>query len=80
MILEIFIDMLCDLILGSLELLNFYALPVNALHLLASFAHYGNYVVGSDLLLIFSASVMMWITVKFSIGFILFLWRLLPFT
>lgn len=80
MIFEVLINLLCDLIVGSLNAFNYVALPVNLIQALGTFCSYGSYVVGADLLLTFSACVLGWAVIKGTLGLILFIWRLLPLT
>lgn len=80
MIFEIPINLLCRLIVTALEGLNLVTLPVNAIQALGAFCAYGSHVVGADLLLIFCSCVLGWAVVKGTLGLLLFIWRLLPFT
>lgn len=80
MILEFTIDIFCNFLVGLLDAANAVAIPVNGIQTLATFASYGSYIVGSDLLLTFCGVVLMWMTIKLSVGIGLFLWRLLPLT
>ena len=80
MIFEGLIAILCELIVGALGAFNMVSLPVNMIQALGAFCSYGAYIVGADLLLIFCSSVLLWMTIKGTLGLVLFIWRLLPFT
>lgn len=80
MIFEFIIDVFCKFIVGLLNTANAVAIPVNGIQTLATFTSYGSYIVGSDLLLTFCSVVLMWMTIKLSVGIGLFIWRLLPLT
>lgn len=80
MIFEVLINVLCELLAAMMKGYNFVSLPLDAIAVLGEFCQYGAYIVGADLMLIFCSSVVFWMTVKGSVGLLLFLWRLLPFT
>lgn len=80
MIFNIFIDILVDLIVTAIGTLNFVTIQTDVIMSLAKFTRFGAYVVGSDILLIFSASVLMWMGVRFTVGLVVFVWKLLPLT
>lgn len=80
MIFNIFIDILVDLIVTAIGSLNIVTIPSDVILSLAKFTRFGAYVVGSDILLIFSASVLAWMGIRFTIGLIVFVWKLLPLT
>lgn len=80
MIVKVAIELLCGLITVTLNGFNAVNIPVNGIQVLSSFAAYGSYVVGADLLLMFCSCVLMWMSVKLTLGLVLFVWRLLPLT
>lgn len=80
MILEILISIFSNLILGLLDLIEVVSLPVDAISVLQTFCVYGSYVVGSDLLLVFSSVVFTWTMAKLSVGLALRIWEYLPLT
>lgn len=80
MIIEFIIDIFCEFLVGLFGAIEIVSIPVNGIGVLATFAAYGSYVVGSDLLLVFCSVVFMWMSIKLTIGIGLFLWRLLPLT
>lgn len=77
-----------NMFFGLLELLlfsfkmstDFLGLPFDVINGLATFTGYGAWVVGVDLLAVFGASVVFWWVFKGTVGVVVFLWRLLPFT
>lgn len=55
-------------------------LSSDAVSVLSSITGYGSYFVGYDLILLFISTVFFWATFKIILGFITFIWKLLPFT
>lgn len=80
MILEILISIFTNLVLGFLDLIDIVMIPVDLILVLRTFCVYGSYVVGSDLLLIFSSLVFVWTSAKLSVGLALRIWEYLPLT
>ena len=80
MIVEFFINCVCSLINSALSVASTLTIPTDIAGALSTFMAYGNYIVGGDLLLLFTTSVTTWMSVKASVGLVLFLWRLLPLT
>jgi len=80
MIIEFFLDIICDLLVGGFHGAAFVSIPHEAIFVLATFTGYGNYIVGSDLLLVFCGVIAFWMTIKLFVGLVLFVWRLIPFT
>ena len=74
------IDLLCNIIVTALTAVNLVTIPANGIQAIATVASYGNYIVGADLMLVFASMVLGWMTLKMTVGLILFIWRLLPFT
>jgi hypothetical protein len=65
---------------GPVSLVQSAAALPETLIPLAKVTVYGNYIVGSDLMLIIASSIMFWITARVAVGLPVFLWKLLPFT
>ena len=80
MIVEFFVTCVVTLINNALGVVRALTLPKDISGALATFISYGNYIVGSDLLLLFATSVATWMMIKLSVSVILFVWRLLPLT
>ena len=56
------------------------SLPLSLLQAVGTFTGVGVWLVGADLIAVFCQCVLFWVAVKFSIGLVLFIWRLLPLT
>ena len=56
------------------------SIPLDVVATLGNVCGYGNYIVGMDILGIFAGLVVFWTTVKCTIGIVVFIWRLIPFT
>lgn len=82
MILEFLINIFVGLVTTALGAVggSTFTLPLDAVIALKTVLAYGNYVVGVDLLLIMATMVMFWTLVKLTIGFVLWVWKLLPLT
>jgi hypothetical protein len=80
MIIESIFNVFTSLICGVISLCGVITLPFDAIKTLQAVTCYGSYVVGSDLLLIFCTTVSFWLAAKVTVGLVLFIWRLLPFT
>lgn len=80
MILEALITLFCNFLLGLLDLISVLSLPLDAIGVLQTFAVYGSYIVGSDLLMLFASVVFSWTVAKLSVGIGVRIWELLPFT
>lgn len=80
MIFEFILGVVKTVIVGAISRLDFISLPFEIISFLGTVTNYGSFCVGPDVLLIFSASIMFWLGLKMTLGIILFLWRLLPFT
>lgn len=80
MIQESLIQWVCDLLISACSVFEFINLPIDAINVLTTLLAYGVWVVGSDILLLFSGSVLLWFGVKSSLGLLVWLWKLLPFT
>lgn len=80
MILEFVINIAVTMFKGVLSTFSLLSLPVDMVATLANFLSYGNYVVGTDLLLLFSGSVFLWMGIKLSVGLFIFIWKMLPLT
>lgn len=80
MIFEGIITLMVEAVIIGLEGFVAVGLPLSAIQTLATVACYGSYVVGADLMLVFSGTVCAWSAFKLTSGISLFVWRLLPLT
>lgn len=62
---------------AGFEIIN---LPMDTIEVLTTITCYGVWVVGADILAIFTASVLFWWSIKFTVGLLVWLWELLPMT
>lgn len=56
------------------------SLPTDLIGVLLDTMKFGAWVIGADLVAIFFANVLFWLTFKFTAGLVLFIWRLIPLT
>lgn len=80
MILEIIVTFLCSILETVLIPLQAITLPFNLISTLATITGFGSYIVGADLLIIFSGCILFWSGIKIVVSFALFVWDLLPLT
>lgn len=80
MILEFLLNIVVNCLSGVMKGLQIVSIPTDAIHALVEIIVYGNYVVGTDILLLIFGSVMAWITIRCTVGLAVFIWKLLPLT
>ena len=80
MILTVLLNFTVNCFCGLLNGLKILSLPVDMISALFTIIKYGNYIVGTDLMLIIFGSIMGWLTIRTTVGVVLFIWRLLPLT
>ena len=82
MILEILIFLFSGIFLSFLELVEISGINIliSAVAALSEFFVYGSYIVGADMLLVFTGIVFAWACAKLSVGVGIRLWELFPFT
>ena len=80
MIIELLVDFAVSIFSGLLNLCDFLSIPFDLVNPLATICSYGSWVVGADILLIFSGCVGFWWTFKMTVGIVKFIWQLLPLT
>lgn len=80
MILKFLLDMAVSVLCAGMTGLQILTLPVDLIGALATVIQYGQYVIGVDLFAVILGSVAFWITVKCSVGLLVFIWKLLPLT
>lgn len=80
MIIELIVEFLCNLLEVVLVPLQAITLPFNLISTLATITGFGSYIVGADLLIIISGTILFWSGIKLVVSFVLFVWDLLPLT
>lgn len=80
MIGETLIDLCIGVLRGLFGVLEIVNLPTQLIGTLGNILVYGNWVVGTDVLLLFVGSVVFWWGVHLSIGIAIWVWKLLPLT
>lgn len=79
MIIETVCNFACALLSGLFSTLEVFSLPFDTINSLTAILQYGTWVVGSDILLLFTGSVALWWGVKASIGIGVWVYEHLPF-
>lgn len=80
MIVGSLLDMFFGLLNLFLEPISMLPLPADMIQTLTTISGYGVWVVGADLMSLIISTVMMWWTIKLTIGIVIWLWELLPLT
>lgn len=80
MILEFLMNIVVNCLCGVMKGLTIVSLPTDAIKALTTVIVYGNHLVGTDLLLTLFGCVMGWITIRCTVGLVVFVWKLLPLT
>lgn len=80
MIAEGLFDLFFDLIFIAFQGLEVVHLPYQIINALATITAYGTWIIGFDLMSIFISMVVGWWIIKFTVGLIIFIWELIPFT
>lgn len=78
MIVESICSFACSLLSGLFSTLEVLNLPYNLINTLSTILQYGTWVVGSDILLLFTGSVALWWGVKASIGIGVWVYEHIP--
>lgn len=77
-------EALIDLFFGVFRMVfgavEFVGLPTQTIEALTTILAYGNWIVGVDIMVLFSATVVFWWGFKMSIGLIVWVWERLPLT
>jgi len=79
MIIETICSFACTLLKTLFSALEFFSLPFDLINTLTTILQYGTWVVGSDVLLLFTGSVAFWWGVKASIGIGIWVYEHIPF-
>ena len=80
MIVETVVDLFFTVITYAFQGLEIIGLPYQLINSLATILSYGTWIVGADILALFTAMVVGWWTIKFAVGLVVFIWELLPLT
>lgn len=79
MISEGIISFCCGIIEHFILALDFISLPFDVINTLTTILQFGVWVVGADILLLFTGSLTLWWGAKLSIGVALWLYEKIPF-
>lgn len=80
MIVSGLIDLVCSILKGLLSLADKLHIPVDAINVIGQITKYGCWIVGADFMALFFGVVISMYTIKFSIGVIEWVWKMLPLT
>lgn len=78
-----FIELICTIgstiLKGIFSVFSLVSLPYDSINTLSTILQYGTWVVGSDVLLLFTGTVFTWWGVKASIGIAIWVYEHIPF-
>ncbi len=74
------IDLVCNILKGLLSLADKLNIPTDAINVIGQITKYGCWIVGADFMALFFGVVIAMYSIKFSIGVIEWLWKMLPLT
>lgn len=80
MIVEGLIDLFINIMLLVCDTISLVPLPVALMDVLFDILCYGTWIIGADFMAIFLTCVVGWFAARFTIGVVVFVWELLPFT
>lgn len=80
MIIETVFQWSANLIVALFSTFEIISLPLDLISTLYNILCYGVWVVGSDIILLFTTSVIFWVTFKSSVGLAIWLYKMLPLT
>lgn len=80
MIVESLIDFFFRILSMAFSGLEIIGLPLQYINSLQTLFVYGTWVVGADILAIFTTMIVGWWTIKLTVGLVLWIWELLPLT
>lgn len=80
MIVNALLNLFLELFIGGVKAIEAVNLPLNTINALTHILAFGNWIVGADIMALFTASVIFWWVFHLSIGLIVWVWEKLPFT
>lgn len=80
MIVESVVDLFFALMANVFSGLEIIGLPFQFINTLQTILVYGTWIIGADIMAIFTAMVVGWWGIKFLVGLFVFIWELLPLT
>lgn len=80
MIGEALMNMFFQGVLTALSGLEIIGLPLQYINTLETILVYGIWIVGADIMALFTAMIVGWWGIKFVVGLVLWIWELIPLT
>ena len=80
MIVETIAELFFGSVLRAFSGLEIIGLPLQAINTLQTILVYGTWIVGADIMAIFTSMVVGWWAIKFLVGAVIWIWELLPLT
>lgn len=80
MIGETLIDLFFSILRAAFSGLEIVGLPYQAINALTTIMSYGIWIVGADIMVLFSSMIVGWWAVKLAVGLVVWIWELLPLT
>lgn len=80
MIVESVIDLFFSILRSTFAGMEVIGLPMQVINTLQTILVYGIWIVGADIMAIFVSLIVSWWAIKLTVGFVIWLWELLPLT
>lgn len=80
MIVESLVDLFFNILTTAFSGMQIIGLPMDVIYVLQTILGYGIYIVGADLMAIMFTMIVSWWMIKFTVGFVIWVWELLPLT
>lgn len=80
MVIELLCQLAANVFKGIFNLLEVFTLPLDLIMVLTNLLKFGTWIVGADILLLFTGSVVMWWGIRATFGLVVWIWRMLPLT
>ena len=79
MIWNVLIGFFLEIFKKAIDLVSFVSIPIDSINVLSPILAYGNAIIGIDMLGIIIGNFIFWITLKATVGLVLFLYEKIPF-
>ena len=79
MIWNVLIGFFLEIFKKAIDLVSFVSIPIDSINVLSPILAYGNAIIGIDMIGIIIGNFIFWITLKATVGLVLFLYEKIPF-
>ena len=79
MIWNVLIGFFLEIFKKAIDLVSFVSIPIDSINVLSPILAYGNAIIGIDMIGIIIGNFIFWITLKATVGLVLWLYEKIPF-